>query len=226
LKKVGRVRVAAEAGLAVDVDGEAVGTAPVEDELYVEPGEHLIEAKRSDGATSSERFVVDEGELVRVRLPDVSLPVAAAESTPNDDSAPPPPPPAAERKRHNWAPAYVFGGVAVATLASGIVLRVVAGNKLNKIEGLSGDLQPGECHDASRAAQCDELESLTKSQRNLGIAADATMIVSGVFAAATLGWVVYELARPKHAKNRPTTSTMPLLEVSAQRAWVGLRGQF
>src|SRR5690606_5807394 len=33
--------------------------------------------------------------------------------------------------KHNWVPAYVLGGVSVATLASSIVLRVVAGNKKN-----------------------------------------------------------------------------------------------
>jgi hypothetical protein len=227
LKKVGRVRVAAEAGLAVEMDGEVVGTAPVEGELYVEPGEHLIEAKRADGATSSERFVVDEGELVRVRLPDVRLPAdtaprpeAATQTREEQDTSP-----ESEKKRHNWVPAYVLGGLSVAALGTSVGLRVAAGAKESKGKALHDELMPGDCDGSQSVGQCAELESMTKSQRSLGIASDATLIASGVFAGATLGWIVYELARPKRAELSAMKAT-PLLDVSAQSAWIGLRGQF
>src|SRR5690606_15947068 len=99
--------------------------------------------------------------------------------------------------KHNWVPAYVLGGVSVATLASSIVLRVVAGNKKDKLDEIRAEILPDDCSDSSNSDQCSDLETANKTQRNFSVASDVTLIVGGVVAATTLGYVIYELVHKK-----------------------------
>jgi hypothetical protein len=202
---------------------------PLSKPLYLEPGVHSLVFKANEHRQMSRAFRVVAGERHVVAAEFEEPPVTETPvETQTAEVAPqhaPAPASVKETTKHNWIPAYVLGGVTVATLASSVVLRVVAGSKKDKGKRLHDDLMPGDCDGSESVDMCDELASLIKSQRSFGIASNATMIASGVFAGATLGWIIYELVRPKEMK----TSAMnmePLLDVGAQRAWVGLRGQF
>lgn len=230
LGKVGVVRVEfAQDGVQVLLKDKVLGVTPLSKPLYLEPGVHSLVFKAHEHRQMSRAFRVAAGERHLVAAEFEAIPVTETpEETQKPEVAPQPAPipaPVEESTKHNWIPAYVLGGMTVATLASSIVLRVVAGNKKKKVEGLHNDLMPGDCADSGGAAECEELDSLAKSQRSLGIASDVTMIASGVFAGATLGWIIYELVRPKEAKTS-AMNAVPLLDVSTQQAWVGLRGQF
>lgn len=234
LEYVGRVNVRfPEAGMAVRLDKIQVGTTPLSDDVYVQPGIHEVEIVNPDGRRVTRAFAVKAGEKHVEHIRDFDQPAVKEtppgspqqqEKQPQTDEGKSEPPPGPSQRKHNWVPAYVLGGVTVVTLASSIVLRVMAGQKKEKVEELDDQLPPYACEFDS-SGDCAELESTSKSQRRLGIASDATMIASGVFAGATLGWVVYELARPKKAK-MAAVNVQPLLDVSAHHTWFGLRGYF
>src|SRR5690606_1389230 len=60
--QVGAVTVAASAvGAEVLVDGQVVGRAPLEGELFVEPGEHQVEARLQGYAPTSQTVRVAKG---------------------------------------------------------------------------------------------------------------------------------------------------------------------
>jgi tetratricopeptide (TPR) repeat protein len=68
-QRVGVVRVAVSVkGAAVMIDGKAVGTAPLETELWLEPGEYVVEARHTGYQPASARVVAKAGEAREVML--------------------------------------------------------------------------------------------------------------------------------------------------------------
>src|SRR5690606_1984290 len=154
--------------------------------IYLEPGVHSLVFKANEHRQMSRAFRIGAGErhVISAEFEELPPPVTEtpAEIQEPEVASQPEPAPVEETTKHNWVPAYVLGGVTVATLASSIVLRVVAGGKKDKGKRLHDDLMPGDCDGSESVDMCDELASLTKSQRSFGIASNATMIASGVFA--------------------------------------------
>ncbi len=63
------VRVAVSVqGAAVTLDGQSVGTAPLETELWLEPGEYVVEARHAGYEPASERVTVRAGESREIML--------------------------------------------------------------------------------------------------------------------------------------------------------------
>jgi hypothetical protein len=63
------VRVAVSVqGASVTLDGKAVGNAPLETELWLEPGEYVVEARHAGYEPASERVAVKAGESREIML--------------------------------------------------------------------------------------------------------------------------------------------------------------
>jgi hypothetical protein len=78
LARIARITVAAPDGAVLSVDGNEIGTMPVEMPLMVAPGEHKI-VVRSQGMRDAERTVrVASGDIVDVALKLVELPGESA----------------------------------------------------------------------------------------------------------------------------------------------------
>jgi hypothetical protein len=141
--KIGFLKVLAEAGSEIAVDGRTAGTAPLRRTIPLDPGTHQITA-RAPGASIGHVGSVEvtagqtaswEAKEAPAPLADGPLPLPAALTTP----APPPAslvgmPPPAEPSRRPWLP-WAIGGAAVAV---GIVVTAVllSGER----EGPSGSL--------------------------------------------------------------------------------------
>ncbi|WP_437571454.1 PEGA domain-containing protein [Sorangium sp. So ce542] len=81
--QVGAVGVTVSmAGAEVLVDGKAVGKAPLEGEVFVEPGEHRVEARLSGYETASQTVRVGKGGTVKVELAMTLAKSEANEATP------------------------------------------------------------------------------------------------------------------------------------------------
>ena len=91
-------------GAEVLLDGKAVGTAPLDGPIFVEPGHHTIEALRAGAAGARATVDVGAGEARDVVL---------AEET----AQPPPTPPPVVEQRPLW-PVIAAGGAAVVALGS------------------------------------------------------------------------------------------------------------
>jgi len=226
LEKVGAVLVEAEEGLRVVVDGESVGISPLDSEIYVEPGEHLIAVERADGAKASERFVVSGGERITIRLPEVKLPMVEEEapqpepvqSATNDSQTD-------TRRKHNWVPAYVLGGLSVAALGTSVGLRVAAGDKKSKVEGLGMGLVDGECAGAVLSQHCDDLDDESHAHRRLAISSNVLLISGAALGAGAVGWLIYELTKSSGQKEGKG-AIFPGLMIGSSGAQLELKGNF
>lgn len=148
--RVGAVVVAAAGGAELRVDGRAVGVAPLLDPVFVEPGRHVIEARRG------EQHARVEVELAAGQEKAVALPLGEAPpGEPARGAAPegarpaPAPPGAPGASQDPWhrSVLIVGGGLAAAGLVLGVGMTVAANNKSGEIEGLRvGDGNPSACY--------------------------------------------------------------------------------
>jgi hypothetical protein len=91
LSRVGAVRVVTEPGAKVEVDGREVGKAPLEDEVFVFPGDHRIAVSLGDRSRFIElKLLAGESRELDLSLPPLSSPPQALAP-----QAPPPPVPQA-----------------------------------------------------------------------------------------------------------------------------------
>lgn len=230
LGKVGVVRIEfAQEGVEVLLKDKVLGVTPLSKPLYLEPGVHSLVFKANEHRQMSRAFRVVAGERHLVAAEFETLPSPKAE-TPTETQKPevvpqPAPAPVDESAKHNWIPAYVLGGVTVATLASSIALRLVAGGKKDKGESLSKDLSTVDCQ-VGNDERCSELASLNKTQRSLAMASDLTLIVSGVGAAATIGYVIYELMHTKKSETTAQYKLRPDFGFAGNVGWMSLSGTF
>jgi tetratricopeptide (TPR) repeat protein len=111
------VRVAVSVkGAAVTLDGKSVGNAPLETELWLDPGEYVVEARHSGYEPASERVAVKAGESREVVLA-LGKSAAPSGTTPNSAA----PPDEAEHSPGVSAKAVVLIGGSVLTAAAATV---------------------------------------------------------------------------------------------------------
>jgi tetratricopeptide (TPR) repeat protein len=82
-ERVGVVRVAVSVqGAAVILDGKEIGTAPLETELWLDPGEYVVEARHTGYQPASARVVAKPGESHEVKLSLGALPASGLRDAP------------------------------------------------------------------------------------------------------------------------------------------------
>ncbi|WP_438008005.1 PEGA domain-containing protein [Sorangium sp. So ce321] len=198
------------AGAEVLVDGKAVGRAPVEGEVFVEPGEHRVEARLEGYAPASQTVSVPKGGTAEVRLPmtmaksDVkeAAPVAngieggsAATGAPVAEQ--PRTPSETQRQRpleRSWVPVIALGAASVVGLGVGVG-TTVASNSANSEARAQQDAiftAGGGClASPSFAGQCAELHRKGERAGRLGDIALGSYIASGVLAAAAVTYALW-----------------------------------
>ncbi|WP_441291967.1 PEGA domain-containing protein [Sorangium sp. KYC3313] len=226
---VGALAVSVSAPLAeVLVDGKPAGKAPLAGELFVEPGEHTLEARLDGYAPAQKTVRVDKGETAAVTLALVTKGNAAAkagEKTAASDAAreatgeaggygPSAARPAAKPEQHvavpgrieqrSWIPVIALGAASAVALGVGVGMTVASNNANDEAHAQSRSIRGagGQCIVPSVAftARCAELDRLGAEADGLGTAAFASYIASGVSALAAVTYAFW----PRRAG---TTST-------------------
>lgn len=214
-------------GAEVLVDGRVVGTSPIAELVFVEPGEHIVLARRDGFVTSETRIGAQKGAEQPVEL------ALAAAQVPADSGAAPTPaaplrddtPPESERSR-NLTPAYVATGVAAVGLGLGIGFLFVANGKADDAAQIRNDL--GNDDQACGAGtpfttQCAELEDAVGGRNTataVSIAGFATAAISGGLAA----YLFLNAPTASAASTKP--SVVPAFAFAPGAGSVGLRGRF
>jgi tetratricopeptide (TPR) repeat protein len=202
LKHVGRVRVSVNAaGAALFLDGEPIGSAPLEDELLVDSGDHIVSARLNARTSPDRSFSIGAGELqtVDITLPESSQPAATASriAQGKDDTTTP----ARDASGVTARTVVVVAGsvLTVSAAALGVVYLVDANNAEANANRLRAEtLQSGDAAAASRNGQCaadamprpaacDALGravSDSDTSRNIAIGAFVTAGVLGLATAA------------------------------------------
>jgi hypothetical protein len=168
------------------------------------PGEHVVTARLDGYAPTTRTLQLAAGAEQNVLLglvPEEKKPAPAA-ATPSTSSQPTESgssastssdPVGADTREHNWVPAYVLGGVTVASLATSLVFRSMASNDAEEADRLRATT--GDCR-GSGSASCRSLEEAVDSHNTNATVSNVTLVVAGVGGAATLGYVLYELLQP------------------------------
>lgn len=151
---------AADDGIAVQLDGESIGTTPIDALLWVEPGEHDLRAERDGYAPFRAEILAPAGAMVIGSIETVRR----SAGTPIDAGR------AGARSAHMGsvaAPVWISGGAAVASLVASAAARGVG-----EAQRSQGDL------DASRSAGTVADVTLASALASSAVAAILYLVTS------------------------------------------------
>ncbi|WP_437578188.1 PEGA domain-containing protein [Sorangium sp. So ce887] len=197
-------------GAEVVVDGKAVGKAPLEGEVFVEAGEHRVEARLEGYAPASETVKVAKGGTAAAALAlapvkgeaqeGSSVANAAegrnaagapvAEMPPSAPAEPQPPP-----QKRSWVPVIALGAASAVGLGLGIGMTVAGSNVLDDVHAQRQAIRDagGQCTNppAAFVDRCAELNGAGERVDTLGHVAGAAYVASGVLAAAAVAYALW-----------------------------------
>lgn len=163
-------------GSEVTLDGAPLGKSPLVDTVFVDPGQHSLEAHGEGYLPGKVAFEMGAGSMRPVRL---SLSLRGSASVPLPE-------------RRSVIPGAVLGGVAGAALATGIGLLVVGGNKLSTSQSVFQQIMQAHQGCIAGAHNLDARCSTLKSTASTSDAFDRAGIGLLIGAGATaVGSVVY-----------------------------------
>jgi hypothetical protein len=193
-KQVGAVTVSVSVeGAEVLVDGVSVGRAPLGDEVYVDPGARVFEARLAGHEGAREMMVAAKGGEGSVRLVLKALPVAVPAPA-GSAAVPEKVVPRVGPEGKSWVPVAVLGAASVVGLGLGIGMTVASNGAKADADALRAAIRQdgGRCVEPSNTfvERCGEFESQASQAEDLGNATILTYAASGTLAAAA---VVYAL---------------------------------
>ncbi|WP_434042350.1 MULTISPECIES: PEGA domain-containing protein [Sorangium] len=218
---VGALAVTVSAPLAeVLVDGRPAGKAPLAGELFVEPGEHTVEA-RLDGYTPAQKSVrVGKGETAEIALqlvavgngPGTNGEAQALTATSTSAADAPTKRPVARvgdsialdatKSRSLW-PAVALGAASVVGLGIGIGMTVASNDARQASEADEKAIRSenGRCIEppSSFVKRCEDLLDKTKHAETFGTAALASYVAAGALATAATIYVFWPRRTPSAA---------------------------
>ncbi len=227
--QVGSVRITGmDRSAELRVDGNAVQLEPPSKEIFLEPGEHVIEAR-----LDAERGVQRRALAVAGQSQDLSLessgPAAAAEV-----SAPAPaPPPSAEQvdvgvppvqpepRGRTLVPVYVASGVAALGLGLGTAFGFGAKNSSADSEAAAKRVGRNGCADGTASpSDCDAARQALRDQRRYSTLANVGWITAALGASVAITWLVWPETKRSDATARAS------LAVTPSGAALGVTGAF
>lgn len=194
--QVGSVRLVVEpAGAEVFVDGELRGKAPLEGEIYLEPGAHEIRVEQAGYAPARRALDAVAGEAQELEIALVERSTPAAE-----------PPPPAHQAAHEESPAgasslqlpvvIASSGLALTGLGIGIGFTLVAArsdsNANAALTAIERDYQNGCGAGTTLPAECGRLRELRSDKDRQTNLATVGFVTAGVAAAgAVAAWLFW-----------------------------------
>ena len=203
-------------GAAVNVDGAAVGHAPLSAPIFLDAGEHQIQVAL-DGFTTQTKTVTakaggnDKLEVALEKEAAAPAPAAATTAPPTASSAPPPAsPPPADTHHHGIEPrtvAIIAGaGLTAVALGVGIGFAVDAGSADSNASDLRAqsvnNVGPNGCATNPSASVCVSLRDANDHASRSRTISTVGFIGAGVFGVATLGAVLLWPKRPGRCPER------------------------
>jgi tetratricopeptide (TPR) repeat protein len=188
-KGLGRLHISLDApGAHLTVDGAPQGESPLLDDVFVEPGEHVVEARLEGFETCSQRATVAADGTAAVSL--VLTPVRAPVDTP--------PPP-----RRSVLPGIALAGLSALGFGGGIAFISMSSSKRSDAVLLSGDIRGsrGSCVDgaANYDPRCPDLQTKLRADDTYHNTAVASFVIGGAAAAGTALYFLWPQKRAASA---------------------------
>jgi len=227
-REIGRlILVVDRSGAAVRVDGNTIGTTPIDGEIFVDPGEHAVEASLAGFVTAAQPFQVTAGQSQTVVLKlDAAPPSNAAlpSDSANATASPVGTSSDSPHKQRNYTAPIVAASIGGAALVSGISFLIVSSNKQSAADDrasqLGGENPCAPGIDSDRIAECQKISNLAQSATTF-----RTLAFVGFGAAAGAGIATFVLWPRSHsdvAGNR----FVPSVSFSQHGAFATVRGAF
>ncbi|WP_437734955.1 PEGA domain-containing protein [Sorangium sp. So ce1335] len=237
--QVGAVAVTVgAAGAEVLVDGKAVGRSPLEGEVFVEAGEHRVEARLSGYAPASETVQVAKGGAVEVTLAMALAPSEAPVARAGEGASAPgagagapaaglgtgaPVEPVQPPQERSWVPVIALGAASAVGLGVGIGMTVASNNASSDVDmqGRAIIDAGGQCREPPSAFvdRCSKLYDAGSREETFGNAARIAFAASGVLAVAAVTYALWP-----RAEARVVAPVRVLPDVGAHSAGVTLLG--
>ncbi|WP_437648195.1 PEGA domain-containing protein [Sorangium sp. So ce362] len=208
------VVTAGVAGAEVTVDGKAVGKAPLEGEVFVEPGEHRVEVRLEGYGPASKTVKVAKGGTAVAALALPPLKSEAQETAPVANAAeggsapgaaagapvaemPPAAPayPGPEPQKRSWVPVIALGAASVVGLAVGVTTTVLSRNSRSDAEGYREQIRQanGRCIEPPSDLNdiCRDVESEAERAARFGTVSVIGYAASGALAVAAVTYALW-----------------------------------
>ena len=221
--KLGRVLITVNVDDArVSVDDETVGPWVSSQPWYVEPGEHVVVAKKTGYLDARQTMQATAGQAATVTLPMQAepqpTPAVAREPAQNGIVYDSPRADASIFEGRSLVPAIVGGSVVVLGIAGGIGFRMAASSKQDGADGLAHS-EDSACYGAA-AGSCAELREANQAvERNKNFST-ASFVVAGASGVVTLGYYLF------WPKSTTASGVRPAGGVATRGASVGIVGNF
>lgn len=216
---VGALKVTgAPEGAEVALDGVVVGKAPLEGELFVEPGPHRVEARRSGYVDGAGAVAAVAGREAGVDLRMVKVPV----TKPLPGVGPAAGGAVAVPSALGPNKGVVIAGAALTAvgLGMGIGFNVMSLAKEGERDRLiASDPKRAECVPGSRVC-LDAAHTADVAKATLGRAALASYIAAGIFGAGTLTYALFPRSSRRETQVKTTIVAGPgIAAVTLSGSW-------
>ncbi len=199
-KLVGTLTIQVNVPAEVFLNGASIGKTPFPNDVYVAPGQHILEARAEGYPPSQQGFMINKGEKQAVSL-------------------------TLKAKGKMMPLIYAGAGLGVASLAMGIGLIAGGAAKAGEAEDLKLKLSPngntGVCAGAGAPADCKTLTDLNKTSDTLHNVSFVGFGLAAAFAGATLAYAFWPT---KKAATGSPFLVVPV--VTADTKGFALSGQF
>jgi hypothetical protein len=227
--RVGAIRVAVnEPGAEIIVGDDVLGTSPLAQEVFLDPGKHVLIA-RKDGRIAKADVLAKAGEAFDVTMtlpaepaPTSGLGFETSSVTPSADA--PGVANSVDPPRPSIIPVVVGGAVVVASLATGIGLRISANGSYEDADDLRKQNGPYGCVSSSAAqADCDaQAEANRSGDSKANVSTVAFTIAGGALLATAAYWFW-----PRDTSARAGRANVRLLgSASPKRGFLGISYDF
>ena len=222
---IGTVKLSVSApGAEILLDGQAIGKSPIENEVYVDRGEHTLEARLAGHEPAKETITATTGSTH-----DVSLTLKKVEPPK------PPPKPVAPVETGSEAPKkniiVIIGGamVSVAAVATGVGLTVAANSASDDAVAIRSALVARKapfCNgylpsDTETAAECRALRETLSDKGSYTNTAVVAYVIGGLAAAGTAVYAFWPTP-----KSRKSTVVRPVPVVTGREGGLWITGTF
>lgn len=213
--KVGRLEITVNVDGATVIVGKLVKETPLQGDLFIEPGEVTVLAKKTGLGETRTTFKIEAGKALRL---DLHLPDKNASSSQSGQS-------------RSLVPTFVLGGLGLAAAGAAVGLFVVGADKRTQADQMLADLKAdpktvdpaAPCRVGSAAAGCEALKSARQDSDTLTNAGTGLAVGAGVMLAA--GVVYGLLARSSRSGSGMGRLTVgPVASPSGGGLWMS--GQF
>ena len=218
-KEVGALVVKGLApGAALQIDGKEVGAGAFADELYVEPGKHVIDVKLAGYEDTQQAFDVKAGGSVSVELMQKKIEAARPVALQPTRSSP------SALSRGPNTPVVVGGAaISLAALGAGVALVAVASGKRTDADQMVSQLKSASapfCAKAATTGACGDLFSLRQDQGTFHNTGIALLVGGSVVAAGTVAYALW----PRGKQATREAWIVPVVGTDGAGVW--LRGAF